>query len=75
MKYKYFAIGNEIFFNGDDFCLRINTNIKFPVLEFLEDYNIEYYIKNWSKQMVPIDEIIFKRKFKEIAELIKSKIE
>lgn len=74
-KYTYFAIGNEVFYNSGKFCIRIHVNNDFPVIEYLEDHTIQYYNKTWRKHIVEIGKITFERRFKEILELIKNKIE
>lgn len=73
-KFKYFNIGEDLFYNNGDFCIRIRVNSDFPTIESLEDYNVEYYNKNWSKHIIEISEELFNKRFAIISELLKSRI-
>jgi hypothetical protein len=74
-KYKYFAVGESVFYNNEDLCVRVRVNTEFPHIEYLEDHAIEYYNENWSKDMIEINKSIFDKRFNEILEVIKLRLE
>lgn len=73
-KYKCFAISDNLFYNNGKSIIRLRVNTKFPTIEFLEDDIIEYYNKQWGKQIVEINKGIFDKRLKEILETINSVI-
>ncbi|WP_027380822.1 hypothetical protein [Chryseobacterium daeguense] len=73
-KYKYFAIGDSIFYNNGGFCVKVRVNTEFPSIEYIEDHTVKYYQETWDKNTIEIDKEIFEKRFNEIYDVIKSRL-